>query len=74
MTFVLFLSDGVLKEDRGLPEPVGHRHQGSGSDLPAGAGTRRLRASEDGTCSEGEQRSTFTDTRADIWFGPVLSQ
>lgn len=46
--FGLFLSDGVLQKDGGLPQSVGHRHQGSGSDLPAGAGARRLAAPEEG--------------------------
>lgn len=65
--FGLFLSDRVLEEDRGLPEPVGHRHQGDGSDLPAGAGERRLAAPEGGTCSEGGETNILTQKVSGIY-------
>lgn len=71
----LFLSDGVLQKDGGLPESVGHRHQGPGSDLPAGAGARRLTAPEEGARGQGaptggagtRRRPYLSSVTGDLW-------
>lgn len=63
--FGLFLSDGVLQKDGGLSESVGHRHQGPGSDLPAGAGARRLAAPEEGARGQGTQTGVHISHQGD---------
>ena len=58
VVFVLYVfSDRVLQEDWRLPESLGHRHQGPGSDLSAGAGACRLPTPEEGAGGQGTCRT-----------------